>query len=92
MKSIISIKTIVVALVIVMASSVIMNGCKAPEEITSKSGTQLWGENCTRCHDAPDPHTFSDDQWDVAIEHMHQKALLTDTEVKKIVTFMKSAN
>ena len=67
-------------------------GCKVPEAIASKSGAQLWGENCNRCHNAPDPRTYSDDQWDAACEHMRQKALLTNTEITKIKDFLKSAN
>jgi hypothetical protein len=92
MKNIINIKTIVAISAIAIASVLIGNGCKAPEEITMKSGAQLWGENCNRCHNAPDPHTFSDDQWDAAAEHMRQKALLTDAEITKIRDFLKSAN
>ncbi|MGP8215991.1 MAG: cytochrome c [Bacteroidia bacterium] len=92
MKNIINRKTLIAALFIAIASTAIINGCKVPEEIAAKSGAQLWGENCNRCHNAPDPHTFSDDQWDAAVEHMHQKAILTDTEAKKIVAFLKSAN
>jgi hypothetical protein len=69
-----------------------IDGCKVPEAIASKSGAQLWGENCNRCHNAPDPRTYSDDQWDAACEHMRQKALLTDAEVTKIKDFLKSAN
>jgi len=85
-------KTILAALAIGVISMVAINGCKAPESIVAKSGAQLWAENCNRCHNAPDPHTFSDDQWDVAAEHMRQKALLTDTEITKIRDFLKSAN
>jgi hypothetical protein len=75
-----------------LISVITINGCKVPEEITMKSGAQLWGENCIRCHNAPDPHTFSDDQWDAATEHMRQKALLTDSEINKIRDFLKQAN
>ncbi|HWY99271.1 MAG TPA: cytochrome c [Bacteroidia bacterium] len=92
MKTKISLKTILASAAIIFTSAVIINGCKMPEEIASKSGAQLWGENCNRCHNAPDPHTFSDDQWDAAVEHMHQKAILTESEAKKIVVFLKSAN
>jgi len=70
----------------------VINGCKVPEAIASKSGAQLWAENCNRCHNAPDPLYYSDSQWDVAMEHMRVKALLTDVEVKKIATFLKASN
>ena len=77
---------------LVVAGSLANQGCKVPESISSKSGAQLWGENCNRCHNAPDPKTYSDDQWDAATEHMRQKALLTDMEINKIRNFLKSAN
>ncbi len=77
---------------IAIVASTLMNGCKTPEAIASKSGAQLWGENCNRCHNAPDPTTYSDDQWDAASEHMRQKALVTDVEITKIRAFLKSAN
>ncbi len=94
MKNIIRTKTILTlyALVIVIISIATINGCKVPEAIANKSGAQLWGENCNRCHNAPDPKTYSDDQWDAATEHMRQKAILTDTEINKVRIFLKSAN
>jgi cytochrome c5 len=92
MKTKINIKAISALLTIVLLATVIINGCKVPADIASKSGAQLWGENCNRCHNTPDPATLSDDQWDAAVEHMHQKAILTDAEAKKILAFLKSAN
>jgi hypothetical protein len=77
---------------ITIITFVLMNGCKVPESIAKKSGAQLWGENCNRCHNAPDPKTYSDDQWDAATEHMRQKAILTNDEINKIRVFLKSAN
>jgi hypothetical protein len=90
MKNRIKIKLTVVILtitVVIFASTI---GCKTPETITGKTGEQLWTENCTRCHNAPDPRTFSDDQWDAGMEHMRQTALLTDKEVSKIRNFLKT--
>jgi hypothetical protein len=82
----------IATLIIAVVIAGMVTGCKVPESIANKSGAQLWGENCNRCHNAPDPKTYSDDNWDAALEHMRQKALLTDTEVTKIRDFMKSAN
>lgn len=92
MKTMVNIKTVLYTFVIGVASVVIINGCKTPEAIQGKSGAQLWGENCIRCHNSPAPNTFSDDQWDVAAEHMRQKAILTDVEITKIRDFLKTAN
>ncbi len=77
---------------LILVTFTMINACKTPEAILNKSGAQLWGENCNRCHNAPDPTTYSDDQWDVVAEHMRQKALLTDREITKVREFLKSAN
>jgi cytochrome c2 len=66
-----------------------MSGCKASEAVAAKSGAQLWGENCRRCHNSPDPNTFSPEQWITVGMHMQTRALLTDDERDKIVDFLK---
>ena len=86
------VKLLYIFVYLLVVTTVVMNACKVPEDIALKSGAQLWGENCNRCHNAPDPSTYSDDQWDVVVEHMRQKALLTDVEIAKVREFMKSAN
>lgn len=57
-----------------------------------KSGAVLWGENCGRCHNAPDPTAFSDFQWEAIGTHMRVRAGLTAEETEKIVTFLKQSN
>jgi len=57
-----------------------------------KSGAVLWGENCSRCHNAPDPTAFSDVQWDAIGNHMRVRAGLTASETEKIVTFLQQSN
>lgn len=66
-----------------------INGCKASQAVLDKSGAQLWGENCRRCHNAPDPNSFSADQWTTIGMHMQTRALLTNQERDKIVEFLK---
>ncbi len=85
---------ILTASTMILALSVIsiLNSCKATDVVTSKSGAQLWGENCIRCHNAPSPSIYSDAQWDAAVGHMRYKANLTGEEANKIVAYLKSAN
>lgn len=80
----------VVAIAIIGATS--FNGCKPSEAVVAKSGAQIWGENCVRCHNAADPATFSDVEWDVAAMHMQIRANLTPDEIKKVKEFLQSAN
>lgn len=90
MKNILRMKlTYVVLTGLGIAFAVTVTGCKASEAVTSKSGAQLWGENCRRCHNAPDPNTFSPEQWKTVGMHMQTRALLTNEERDKIVAFLQ---
>ncbi len=68
----------------------LINGCAPSRAVTEKSGTQLWAENCQRCHNTPSPSSFSAEQWETIGMHMQSRALLTDNERDKIVEFLKS--
>jgi len=57
-----------------------------------KSGAQLWGEVCNRCHLAPSPADYNDTDWETISLHMRVRANLTEKEITKIETFLKSAN
>ena len=69
-----------------------ITSCKVSQKVADKTGTQLWGENCGRCHNAPGPGEFSDVNWDIVATHMRVRAGITDTEEKKIVEYLKSTN
>lgn len=69
--------------------SVLIESCAVSEKISSKSGAQLWAENCQRCHNTPPPNTFSPEQWETVGLHMQSRALLTNNERDKIVAFLK---
>ncbi len=85
--------SIIMSLFSFMVIAGIISSCSAVSSLAdAKSGAQLWGENCIRCHNAPSPETFSDVEWDVAMMHMRVRANLTETEVVKIAEFLKSAN
>ena len=71
----------------------LMNSCSTSGQLAeAKSGAQLWGENCLRCHNTPSPETFSDSEWDVVVLHMQMRASLTEHEAINIAEFLKSAN
>ena len=57
-----------------------------------KSGAQLWGEACNRCHLAPSPADYNDTDWSTISLHMRVRANLSENEITKIETFLKSAN
>jgi hypothetical protein len=79
-------------LVIGIGSTILIDGCAATKTVIAKSGSQLWGENCIRCHNAPSSAEYSGVQWETIGMHMMLRANLTDDETNKIVAFLKSAN
>jgi hypothetical protein len=81
---------ITIIAVIVGCSSVIFNGCAPTKAISEKSGAQLWGENCNRCHNAPSMDQYSKDHWDIIGTHMKIRANVTDAEIQKIVVFLQT--
>lgn len=88
MKKLIIISTLTIAVVL----SVLMSGCYESKKIADKSGAQLWGENCGRCHNAPPPGEFNNDNWEIVGAHMQVRTNITQTDMDKIINFMKSAN
>lgn len=60
--------------------------------LEAKTGVQLWGENCVRCHNAPPPAAFSDAEWEIITHHMRVRANLTEEEVQKIRAFLIASN
>lgn len=66
------------------------NGEK-PEKI-EKAGAVLWGENCTRCHNAPNAGEFTEKQWETIGMHMRIRANLPAKDAEKIIEFLKQTN
>ena len=63
-----------------------------PAQKQIKGGSQLWSENCARCHNMRSPSSYSDGEWEVVMHHMRVRAHLTPEEHKAILEFLKSAN
>ncbi len=83
----------IITMFAIIATIVIISSCQSTSTLAeAKSGAQLWGENCLRCHNSPSPETFSDAEWDVAVMHMRVRANLTEPEAVKIAAFLKTAN
>jgi cytochrome c5 len=60
----------------------------AADTIASKGGAQLWGENCSRCHNTRDPSSHNATEWQTIMMHMRVRASLTAEEHKKILDFL----
>jgi cytochrome c553 len=70
-------------------------GCRSTdpgEAAPEKGAAQLWAQTCMQCHNNRSPDSYSDAEWDVAMQHMRLRANLTPEEQRRIVEFLKSAN
>ena len=86
-------KYIVISLIILLASlagATLISSCAPSQKVQDKTGIQLWGENCGRCHNAPGPGEFSAANWEIVGRHMRIRTNITETEEKKIVEYLKS--
>ena len=86
-------KKIIIATTLIVCTSFfvsfLLSGCAATESVASKSGAQLWGENCNRCHNAPAVGEFTNPQWDIISQHMRVRANLTADETGKIISYLQ---
>lgn len=92
--------TVLTATLIILVAA----GCGTTEKATDddlgdlgsfeveKSGAILWGENCSRCHNTPDPSAFSDVQWEAIGTHMRIRAGMTAKDASKIIDFLQQSN
>jgi len=88
-------KYFIVFSVLLLAFSICMTvmtitSCAVSQKVKDKTGTQLWGENCGRCHNAPGPGEFSATNWDIIGRHMRVRTNITATEEKKIIEYLKN--
>ena len=81
---------VLLAALLLIAIIAFMNSCKVPAKITDKSGAQLWGEICNRCHTAPSPEEFNNKHWEIICAHMQVRAKIPEDELNKIKAFLTS--
>jgi len=86
-------KNILFTIIAGVFTALVINSCASQKGIiAAKSGAQLWGENCVRCHSIPSPASFNDVDWETVTMHMQIRANLTAEEATKIKEFLQSAN
>lgn len=87
-------KSIIITLLIIVAAvfTIGVSSCSVSQKVANKSGAQLWAENCNRCHNAPAPGEFNNDNWEIVGMHMQVRANLTKTDIDKVIDFLKAAN
>ena len=67
-----------------------ISSCAVSQKVNDKTGTQLWGENCGRCHNPPGPGEFNSSNWDIIGRHMRIRTNITETEEQKIIEYLKT--
>jgi len=76
---------------ITITVTILISGCAVSQTVKDKSGAQLWGENCNRCHNSPSMEQYSKEHWDVIGAHMRVRANVTDDEANKIIAFLQGS-
>ena len=56
------------------------------------SGEELWAANCSRCHNPRMAEEFSDEDWEVIMQHMRSTAGLTGEEADRIKKYLQDNN
>ena len=84
-------KIIAIICIIIGSMITLTQSCKVTESVSAKSGSELWSENCGRCHNAPAGSVYSAEHWDIIGTHMRMRAHITASETRKIVEFLQSA-
>ena len=93
-------RTALLLLLVPLALTSMLQGCSTSDKTSAqtqkfsnhKGRTQLWQENCNRCHNARSSRYYSDEQWDLAMHHMRIRGSLTAHETREILQFLQSAN
>ena len=79
-----------VVLLVLLSSAILISSCTVSQKVQNKTGIQLWGENCGRCHNAPGPGEFSAGNWEIIGRHMRIRTNITQDEEKKIIDYLKT--
>lgn len=69
-----------------------MSRAEDPAPMDIALGVQAWGQNCARCHNAPPPGAFRDEDWNVITHHMKLRANMTDPEIKTVLAYLQATN
>lgn len=80
------------ALLVTACATAVGTGPQAEAPRIQRSGSELWAQNCRRCHNFRSPSEYTDGEWDVVMFHMRVRANLTANEHELIRTFLKASN
>lgn len=64
----------------------------AEEMARVAEGATVYGQQCTRCHNARSPMERNDREWITIVAHMRARANLTRTQARAVAAFLKATN
>ena len=59
--------------------------------VAQRGRTQMWADNCNRCHNARPASWYSEREWDVSMHHMQVRGYLTGDETRGITEFFRAS-
>ena len=68
------------------------NTSQVNKVVLEEGGSQLWANNCARCHNSPPPNAYNDNEWDAIVNHMQKVGGFTVEDADKIADFLKASN
>ena len=87
-----------VILLVGVLSTLIGCGSSAPPSgaddttaVARRGRTQMWADNCNRCHNARPAGWYSRREWEVAMLHMQVRGYLTGEETRGVSEFFRAA-
>jgi hypothetical protein len=89
-----------VARVALIAVLLFATGCGSPGANSNAGGgaavarrgrTQMWADNCNRCHNARPASWYSEREWEVSMHHMQVRGYLTGKETRAIAEFFRAS-
>ena len=73
-----------------LLSTVRLQAEDAPLDVAM--GAKIYAENCTRCHEAPDPASRDGRAWRAVSLHMRLFADLSGPDQHQVLAFLRTAN
>jgi len=78
-----------IAITLIIMSTI---GYAEDKNETELSGSDLWAQNCGRCHNFRGPQEFNDSQWNIIVNHMRVIGGIPGNQARAIIKFLQEAN
>ena len=59
--------------------------------VARRGRTQMWADNCNRCHNARPASWYAEREWEVSMHHMQVRGYLTGEETRAITDFFRAS-